>query len=276
MKLLTSVLPRSGRILPAGGWFTLAICGFLVGLEIVGRYATTDVHDGLAGFALLIAILAVVTRHRREPLGWVRGIGNWSRWLGGSLPILRYDHGLDFRGSPPLPRSSPPEAWILAAALVVWSGLAALAWAAFPSGWRQIGIYSSYTIYLLFLLILWTILLAVTFVGVYVPVAVLDKWLKRWLGDTDRRGAEVAAVIVYALIVSTIAWAIPPTWILGLCLVVSLIAWMIYLPKGADGAAVLWRSGPDQPVYAVPFQRLIPLMAGLASLLVFAVLLTAC
>ncbi len=276
MKLLTSVLPRSGRILPAGGWFTLAICGFLVGLEIVGRYAATDFHDFLAGCALLIAIMAVVTRHRREPLGWVRGIGNWSRWLGGSLPILRYDHGLDFRGSPPVPRSSPPEAWILAAGLLVWSGLAAAAWAAFPSGWRQIGIYTSYTLYLFFLLVLWTILLAVTVVGVYVPVAVLDKWLKRWLGDTDRRGAEVAAVMVYAVLVSLIAWAIPPTWILGLCLVVSVLAWTIYLPKGSDGAAVLWRAGPDKPVYAVPFQRLIPLMAGLASLLVFAVLLTAC
>jgi hypothetical protein len=113
-------------------------------------------------------------------------------------------------------------------------------------------------------------------VGVFVPVAVFDKWMKRWLGDTDRRGAEVAAVVVYVSIVSFIVWKIPPTWILGLCLIVSAVAWLIYLPKGSDGAAILWRASPDNPVYAVPGHRLLALVAGVASLLVFAVLLTAC
>jgi hypothetical protein len=276
MKLLTSVLPRSGRILPAGGWFTIAVCGFLVGLEIAGRYATTDFHDGLAGFALLLAILAVLARHRREPLGWVRGLGHWGRCLRDSLSGLRYDHGIDLRGSPPLPRRTPPAVWILAITLAVWSGVAIGAWAAFPTGWRQIGFYSSYTIYLIFLMLLWATLLAVTFIGVFVPVAVLDKWLKRWLGDTDRRGAEVAAVVVYAILVSFIAWGIPPTWILGLCLLVSIGAWLVYVPKGMDGAAVLWRASPDKPIYAVPVHRVLALVAGLATLLVFAVLLTAC
>src|SRR5437867_6282068 len=78
MRLLTSVLPR-GRFLLTGGWFTLALCGFIVGLEVAGRYATsTDLHDGLLGFALLVAVVAVTARHRREPLGWVRGLGNGS------------------------------------------------------------------------------------------------------------------------------------------------------------------------------------------------------
>src|SRR5438477_444275 len=72
MKLLTSVFPRNGRVLPAGGWFTLAVFAFLVGLEVAGRYyATSDIHDGLACFALIAAGLAVAVRHRREPLPWV-------------------------------------------------------------------------------------------------------------------------------------------------------------------------------------------------------------
>ena len=276
MKLLTSVLPRGGRLLPAGGWFTLALCGFIVGLEVVGRSAATDFHDGLLGLALVIAVLAVTARHRRAPLGWVHSLGKWIRKLGSVLAGLRYDHGIDLRGTPPLPRRTPPAVWLIVIVLMVWGGLAVAAWSAFPAGWRIIGLYTSYTLYLVFLMFLWAVLLAITFVGVFVPVAFLDKWLKRWLGDTDRRGAELAAVVGYAVVVSAIAWVVPPAAVLALCLVVAASAWIIYLPRGADGAALLWRSGADRPVYAVPVRRVLSLVAMLASLLVAVVLLTAC
>jgi hypothetical protein len=261
----------------AGGWFTLALCGFLVGLEVIGRrYAANDLHDALAAFGLLAAVLAIAARHRREPLGWVRGLGNWGRRIVGSLATLRYDHGIDLRGTPPLPRRTPPAVWVIASILVLWGGLAAVAWSTFPTGWRALGLYSSYTLYLVFLLVLWTALMAVTFVGVFVPVAVLDKWLKRWLGDTDRRGAELGAVVFYAILVSAVAWVVPPAAVLALCLVVAVGAWVVYLPRGADGAALLWRSSPEKPVYAVPVRRVLALVGLLASLLIFAVLLTAC
>ena len=71
MKLLTSVFLRNGRVLPAGGWFTLACVAFLAGLEIAGRFATSDLHDGLAAFMLIGAGLLVAVRHRREPLPWI-------------------------------------------------------------------------------------------------------------------------------------------------------------------------------------------------------------
>jgi hypothetical protein len=276
MKLLTSVLPRGGRLLPAGGWFTVAVCGFLVGLEVAGRYATTDFHDALAGFALLTAGFAVAARHRREPLAWVRGLGNWGRKLGTSLSTFRYDHGIDLRGTPPIPRRTPPAVWLITAGLLAWCVLAVGAWAAFPTGWRAVGLYSSYTLYLVFLLGLWAALLAVTFVGVFVPVAVLDKSLKRWLGDTDRRGAEILAVVGYAVLVSAVAWVVPPAAVLALCLAVAVGAWLTYLPRGTDGAALLWRTGPDKPVYAVPARRVLAVVTLLAALAVFDILLTAC
>jgi hypothetical protein len=276
MKLLTSVLPHGRRLLPANGWFTLAVCGFVAGLEVAGRYAATDFHDGLAASALLALVLAVAARHKREPLGWVRRLGDWGRRLGTSLAGLKYDHGIDLRGTPPVPRRTPPAVWVLAAALVLWGWLAAGAWAAFPTGWRAVGLHSSYTLYLAFLLVLWAALLAVTFVGVFGPVAVLDRWLKRRLGDTDRRGAELGAVVFYAVLVSVIAYTVPPAAVLGLCLVVAAGAWAVYLPKGTDGAAVLWRSGPDRPIRAVPVRRVLAVVVMLAALLVFDVLLTAC
>ncbi len=276
MKLLTSVFRGNVRVLPAGSWFTLAVVVFLVGLEIAGRYTTSDLHDGLAAFILIGAGLLVAVRHRREPLPWVVRLAAVGRKLVKSAAWLRYDHGIDLRGVPPLPRRTPPVVFAVIAMLFAWGAVAAGLWVAFPTGWRVVGFYSSYTLYLVFMLALWGTLLAVTFVGVFVPVAVLDKRLKNWVGDTDRRGAELAAVVGYAVLVSAIAWVVPPAAVLVLCLVVAVIAWFAYLPKGNDGAAILWRSATDKPVYAVPLRRALAVIVGLTTLLAFDVLLTSC
>ncbi len=276
MKLLTSVFPRNGRVLPAGCWFTLGVCVFVAVLEVAGRKATSDVHDALAAFLLVAAGFAVVARHRREPLAWVSRLAGFARRLADSASWLRYDHGIDLRGTPPLPRRTPPVIFLFVALLFVWAGLAATAWIALPTGWRIVSYYSSYTLYLLFMLALWGALLTVTVVGIFVPVAVLDKQLKNWVGETDRRGAELAAVVGYAVLMSAVAYVVPPVVVLALCLAVALIAWAIYLPPGADGAALLWRSAPDRPVFAVPLRRVLSAILGLIALVAFDVLLTAC
>jgi hypothetical protein len=276
MKLLTSVFPWNGRVLPAGCWFTLAVCAFVAALEVAGRYAASDVHDALAAFVLVAVGFAVVARHRREPLPWVARLVALGRRLADSVSWLRYDHGIDLRGTPPLPRRTPPVVLLLVLLLAAWGGLAAAAWAAFPSGWRVVSYYSSYTLYLLFMLALWGALLAVTIVGIFVPVAVLDKRLKNWVGETDRRGAELAAVVGYAVLMSAVAYVVAPALVLALCLAVAAAAWAVYLPRGADGAALLWRAAPEKPVFAVPLRRVLAAVLGLVALLAFDVLLTAC
>src|SRR5262249_61524782 len=98
MKLLSSVLPRGGRLLTAGGWFTLALCGVLLGQEVFGRfYAVSDFHDALAGFGLLIAVLAIAARHRRQRSGGGCPSGPWAR-RGARGPAP----------PPPRPRRPPP------------------------------------------------------------------------------------------------------------------------------------------------------------------------
>jgi hypothetical protein len=276
MKLLTSVFPRNGRVLPAGGWFTLAVAAFLVALEVVGRSATTDVHDGLAACVLVAVGFLVGVRHRRDPLPWVTGLTALGRRAGQKLAWLRYDHGIDLRGAPPLPRRTPAVVFLLAAALVAWGAAAAGLWAVFPAGWRVVSFYSSYTLYLVSMVALWGTLMGVALVGIFVPIAVLDKWLRRWLGDTDRRGAELAVVVGYAVLVSAVACWVPPVAVLILCLAVGAAAWLAYLPSGADGAALLWRSAAQEPVYAVPLRRVLAVVAGLTALVAFDVLLTAC
>lgn len=276
MKLLTSIYPRNGRLLPAGGWFTLALGVFLVALEIVGRYTTSDLHDALAAFCLLMMVCAVVARHRREPLPWVNrllAVGN--RGIE-ALSRFRYDHGIDLRGTPPLPRRTPAVVFVILLLLLMWGAAAAGAWAAFPTGWRALGCYLPYTVYLLFMLMLWALLIAITVVGIFVPVAMLDTRLKSWVGETDRRGAELAAIVGYAVLVATVAYFVPPVAVLGLCGLVAVVAGIVYLPRGSDGAALLWRSSPGSPIYAVPLRRVLAVVVGLIALIAFDVLLTAC
>lgn len=275
MKLLTSVLPRGTRILPAGWWFTLLVVGSLVGLEVAGRFAEKDVHDGLAAFALLGIATTVIMRHRRDPIPWVGRLAGWIKRTALSAAWIKYDHGVDLRGTPPLPRRMPPVMWLIATGLVLWGVAAGLAWYAFPDGWRIVGVYSFYLLYLGVLIVLWSALLACTFVGVYVPVAVIDRMLPGWVGETDRRGAHLFAVVGYAVLVSAIAWVVPPSAVLVLCLVVAIGAALAALPRGRDGAAILWRAGAGQPVYAIPLHRVIAAVVAMLSLLIFDVLLTA-
>jgi hypothetical protein len=277
MKLLTSVFPRNGRVLPTGGWFTLLVCAFVIGLEVLGRtYATCDIHDAVAASALFAAGCMIAVRHRRDPLPWLNRLAAFGRRVASAFSWLRYDHGIDLRGTPPLPRRTPRVVFLVVMLLVGWGALAVVAWAAFPTGWRVVALYSSYTLYLAFMIALWSVLFLVILVGIFVPVAVLDKWLKGWLGDTDRRGAELTAVVGYAVIVATVAYFVPPAAVLALCLVVAVGAWLAYLPRGTDGAALLWRSSPDRPVCAVPLRRALAVVIGLIALVAFDVLLTAC
>jgi len=252
------------------------VVGGLVGLEVVGRFTQSDVHDGLAAFTLLGVTTAVVVRHRRDPIPWVGRLAAWAKRVALSAEWLKYDHGVDLRGTPPLPRKMPRVMWLIASCLAVWGVVAGLAWYAFPEGWRIAGLYSSYLVYLAALTGLWCALLACTFIGVYVPVAVIDRTLRGWVGETDRRGAELAAVVGYAVLVSAIAYSVPATAVLALCLVVAVGAAISAIPRGRDGAAILWRAGPDQPVYAIPLHRVIGAVVALLSLLIFNVLLTAC
>jgi hypothetical protein len=97
-----------------------------------------------------------------------------------------------------------------------------------------------------------------------------------WAGDTNRRAAELGAVVFYAVLMSAAAYFVPPAAVLGLCLVVAAAAWMVYLPQGDDGAAILWRSSPEKPVFAVPLRRVLAVVVALIAMLVFDVLLTAC
>ena len=70
--LLSALILPFRRVVPTGhGLVTLTFVALLLGLELVGRLATSDLHDGLAGLVLASAIALILARHRRAPLPWL-------------------------------------------------------------------------------------------------------------------------------------------------------------------------------------------------------------
>jgi hypothetical protein len=277
MRLLAATLPRFRRLVPSGhGLVTLTFVGLLIGLELIGRLAGSDLHDGLAGLVLASAVALVAARHRRYPLPWVNWLGGRLGRLAGRLDRVRYDHGIDLRGTPRLPRKLPPIVWGLLAALVGWAALAGLAWLLFPGGWREVGTHTSYVLYLVALLAVWAGLLVCTFAGVYVPVLLFDRRLKGAVRSADRKGVELALLAGYGLSVAAVAYLVPTAVVLGLCLAVASLAAALVVRAGADEPAILWRRGPEAPIFAVPLRRIVAGGLGLLALVVFDLLLTAC
>jgi hypothetical protein len=275
MKLLMRVWPGSHRFLQDGGGFTLGLCGFILALEVVGRFTSSDFQDLLGLLALAAAAIALLVRHRRTPLPWlVRLMHRLDRWAGRFIH-WQYGLGIDLRGEPALPQRWPRWVLLLSTALVLWAVVAGLLWYLAPTqGWRLLGWYGSYTVYLAGLGILWLILLCITFCGVYVPVHLLDRLLKRRLGDPDRRGIELAIVVAYAVVISALAWEVPPGWVLlaniGLLGINAVALGLVR----RDEVAVVWQS--RQGLAALPLRRLLILIAFLLLLVTANLLVTAC
>ena len=276
MKLLVSPLPAVRRLVPTqAGWYTLGLVGLLVGLEVIGRTATSDLHDALAGLALVSAAAITAARHQRLPLPWVSWVARQGRGVVRRFERLKYDHGIDLRGTPPLPVRVPWWAWVVAAGLVAWAGLAAAGWYYFPNGWRAPGVRAFYLGYLVALLVVWAGLIACVVGGLYVPIALLERRLRAIPREADRRSAEVVLILGYILVVTALAVFVPTAAVLVLCLVVAAIGAVAYARPAPTAPAVLWRTGADAPVYAVPVARLAAAGGVGIALLAFDLLLTA-
>lgn len=278
MRLLVATLSPFRRVLPSGhGLITITFLSLLIGLELAGRSATSDLHDGLAGMVLLSAVALVAVRHRKQPLPWVNWLGRRALWVVSRLDRYRYDHGIDLRGTPPVPRRLPPAVWPVVVALGVWAGVAATTWAFLPGGWRDVGAYSSYVLYLIGMIVLWLGLLACALAGLYVPVLLLDRRLRGSVRPADRKGAELLLLASYALTVAAVAWLVPTVFVLGLCLAMAGLMFVTAARAGhPEEPAILWRTGSGLPLSAVPLRRLVAGALGLSAVVVFDLLLTAC
>ena len=273
MRLIALALPRVRRLIPSGqGLVTLLLVMIVVSLELVGRHAKSDWHDLLAVLLLSSCVALVVMRHKRQPLTWVI----WLTSQFGRLDRVRYEHGLDLRGSPRLPSRLPPMIWILLVGLTTWSLMATAAWWVFPDGWREIGVRTSYVLYLVLLVALWSALILCTLAGLFLPVLFFDRTLRKRSRGSDRRGLELALLAGYMMIVVSVAQLVPTVFVLGLCVLVALWALVAVSQGGREEPAMLWRSRNGRPIFSVPLRRIVAGGLGLISFAVFNLLLTSC
>lgn len=258
MKLLTALTSTAFPVKASAQTLFSAVVAFgVIGLEVARGFAESDRHDGLAALALLCLIAAVAVWHTHKPLGWVDWLLARGRRVIDRLTTWRYEHGIDFGGLPPFPRRLPPVAWTVAAILVAWGTFAVIVWYLLPGGWRQIGVHSSYVLYLGGLLTLWGALLAGLVVGLFVPVVLLDRTLRDVMSDANRRRLLFFACVGYLISVALAAFLIPVGVVLAVCAVAVALTLRHLLFPGTNGVAVLWRRRGRSGVYSVPVARLL-------------------
>lgn len=290
MKLLDAVLFRAQRLVPSAERGTaIAVVGLLVGLEFVGRSATSDWHDLLAGVALLLGGMFVAAWHRSEPVPWVTKLSKFANRQANRFDQLKYDVGIDFRGVPPMPRRIPRTVYLVFLGLIAVDALAVAAWAAFPDGWRELGLRTSYVLYLVVLVTLWLLLLATVFAGVYLPVYVLDNRMRRMSASEANRSAldadpapqspDAAVLLGYWILAMLVTLVTPPVYNLGLCAAIALVGILGCLLPSAGDASILWRSGGEKKspvIYSVPMRRILALGLAFVASLVASLILWAC
>ncbi len=266
MKLLSSlasaILPVQSSVQAV---FTALVVVAVVGLEWAGRTAHTDVQDVV--YALMLVGLGgvVAVWHRRRPLPWVDWLGERGARLLRRLKAWRYEHGIDFRGAPPLPRKLPRVVWVIAAGLVVWAAAGPLVWEWVPGGWRTVGAKTSYVAYLVVLLAVWAVLLTGLMAGLFLPLVSLDRRLTDAIGDSDRRLVVLALSVSYLFVVTAAAAFVPVVAPLAVCGLAAGLAFGWAMRSDVGGVAVLWRRGRNGAVFAIPLHRVVA--GGAAGLL---------
>ncbi len=277
MKLLAAVWPRVQRLVPsADRGMAFAIVGFLAGLELVGRKNTAEWQDALAGVALVLGVMFVLAWHRSQPVAWLDSLRRFVMRQANRFEHLKYDVGVDFRGTPAFPQGVPRLISAAVVGLVLLSAACVAIWFYLPEGWRTIGVQTSYVMYLMVLMSLWSMLVACVVVGIYVPVSIFDQKMRLAAGEDDPRGADSFVVLGYTAMALLVAWMTPPMYGLALCAMVAVVGGISYWLPTADDAVVLWRGGHGQPIYGVPMRRLLALGVVVVSLLVADLILAAC
>ncbi|VTS00419.1 hypothetical protein [Tuwongella immobilis] len=274
MKLLNSTILHLREWFQLSGWFSLAVFASIIGLEIVGRQSTSDLHDSLAaGFLVLIGVV-VQMRHRHAPIPWVSWLFRIGNRIGSNIDTLtKFEIGIDLRGTPPLPRRMPPVMLGAMALLVVGCCATTAAWLMLPEGWRTVGMVGSYTLYLLGLSALWLVLFVAVLFGVFLPISVMLNGFRGrpLLSDEPFPPGSMFSIAIYLGVLVAAELTLPISIVPILTLTVGIVSIGLMLPRGSHPMPFLWRGNDPRRIASLPVHRLA--FGGLASL-AFLLLLT--
>jgi hypothetical protein len=275
MRLLAATLPKLARLVPTNRHLVGAgILLVLVALELVGRLTQSDLHDGLAACVLIAGSAMLLFR---KPRRHFPGLALLRRQGQKMFEHFRANYGLDLRGSPTIPSRFPSGAWFILLGLVTWTSVASAAWWLFPEGWREIGVRSSYTVYLITVTLLWASLI-VTMLGSLLATAYLMGWhlnMSR-AKPHDRKSFLLMLVLAYLGLVIVLMKFVPTIFVLGFCSILALMAFGLAVGYRSGEPAILWRSGTGRPIYSIAENRILAGLAGVAVLFFANLVLTAC
>lgn len=264
---------------PVQSWVQVGYTALLVvctlSLELVGRRATSDVQDSLYALVLLGIVGATALWHRRRPLPWVDWLQAYGTRLLKLLKSVRSAHGIDFRGTPPLPPRLPFGLWAAGVVSLLALVGGAVGWEYAPGGWRLVGVYTSYVLYLTGVTLVWLVLLGVLMAGLFLPVLLLDRRLTDTFSDNDRRLVVFFTALAYLFVIVAAAALVP----VAVPLVVSLLGvvaavWWGARPRLSD-IALLWRHSRTQAVHSIPVHRVVAVLTVLLTLGLVAVVVNA-
>ncbi|MFY7951474.1 MAG: hypothetical protein ACOVT5_03105 [Armatimonadaceae bacterium] len=264
---------------PVQSWVQVGYTALLVvcalSLELVGRRATSDVQDSLYALVLLGIVGATALWHRRRPLPWVGWLHAQGTRLLKLLKSARSAHGIDFRGTPPLPPRLPLGVWATGVVSLLALAAGAVGWEYAPGGWRLVGVYTSYVLYLTGVTLVWLVLLGVLMAGLFLPVLLLDRRLTDTFSDNDRRLVVFFTALAYLFVIVAAAAFVP----VAVPLVVSLLGvgvavWWGSRPRLSD-IALLWRHSRTRAVHSIPVHRVVAVLTVLLTLGLVAVVVNA-
>jgi hypothetical protein len=265
MKVLAAIAPRIRRLVPtADGGLTAGLIAVLVAIELAGTQATSEFHDALAGAALVAAVIFALAWHRTRPLAWLSRLQSAGRGQLERFEQLKYDVGIDFRGTPPYPRGMPRLVPILFLTFAAAIALAFTAWHYFPLGWRDGGVKSVYVIYIALLMALWLSLFICMLLGVFIPIALLDHRIRSNAGDVTPGPPDAVVVAGYALVTLLVACVAPAAAGAIFAPLIAVCGLVTALTARPGDVEVLWRRHVGRGgVAAMPLRR----VAGLAVML---------
>jgi hypothetical protein len=275
MRLLKLMSPNILRHRPSGRVLGWVLAFVLIGtLEMLGRFLQADYQDLGCLLCLLSAFVMVVSRSKSQ----LRPAQQWFQGKTSALQAhLQSNVGIDFRGTPAYPTRAPAIVWGVFLSLLTWAAVSSAVWWLLPMGWRQIGWWSSYTLYLGFTSLIWVGLLGQVILCVSLMFFLIETELTDAIKDRADRKTILYSSLMFYIAVSILCVALVPVGVVLILIVaMAFFSFVKCLVGQHSDTSFLWRSAPGRSIYSIPKERLAWGVLGFLFFLGANLILTAC